>query len=144
MPDAASTQQQQQQPVATAPDLGTAAAALLAKLQGVMQQLSALDDDDDAQARSQLLQVGPQLAAAHSQLHQAVAAAGDPAAQDRWRRQLAEYTLCTYEDEMEAQGLHIYELEAKFKGDTGMGNIMHSSQMGQLQSHDRVRCPWCG
>lgn len=116
--DTTASAEQQQQQQGTSPDLSTAAAALLSKLQRVAQQLSALNADDDAQARSQLLDVGPQLAAAHSQLHQAAAAAGDPAAQDRWRRQLAEYTLCTYEDDMEAHYLLLFTNKAKFTGAT--------------------------
>jgi hypothetical protein len=86
----------------------------------VTAQLSDLDATDDAQARNQLLEVGPQLAAAHTQLHQAAAVAGDPAAQERWRRQLAEYTLSTYEDDMEAHYLMLRKHNAKFTGNMGV------------------------
>jgi hypothetical protein len=91
------------------------AAAVLEELQGLLPRLSGLGDGE-ANLRDGLLLLAKDLAAAHNKLRCLAVVANTPAGEAAWKQELAEYTLCNYEDDMEAHHLLLCKWSAKFTG----------------------------
>jgi hypothetical protein len=112
---AAAGMQQQAVPQDSGEGVTSLAAAVLEELQGLLPRLSGLSDGE-ANLRDRLLLLAKDVATAHSKLRCLAAVANTPAGEAAWKQELAEFTLCDYEDDMEAHHLLLCQWNAKFSG----------------------------
>jgi hypothetical protein len=112
---AAAGRQQQPLPQDAGGGVTAVAAAVLGELQGLLPRLSSLGGGGPDLGDG-LLSFAKDVAAAHSQLRYLAVVANTPAGEAAWKQELAEFTLCDYEDDMEAHHLLIYKCNAKFSG----------------------------
>lgn len=112
---AAAGTQQQAAPQDSGEGVTSLAAAVLEELQGLLPRLSGLDGGE-ANLRDGLLLLAKDVAAAHSKLRSLAVVANTPAGEAAWKQELAEFTLCDYEDDMEAHHLLLYKWNATFTG----------------------------